>query len=154
MAETLVATLAATLSETMVETIGETQCDVETSILVKRLAFKLELASEALHTSRCLTRYQMLTPRNTGCHTSREGSRDNCQKKLLHCKKCRVLQSLHYKGNVDAERLINTLADCLSETNVDTIDDTLGNVRSEQLTHTLTNTQENAKTGRLNDKLA
>ena len=61
---------------------------------------------------------------------------------------------MHYKGNVNAERLINTLADCLSDTNVDTIDDTLGNVRSEQLTHTLTDTQENAKTGKVNDKLA
>ena len=47
-AETLVDMLAATLSETDVKTIGETQGDVETRILVKTLAFKLEVVAEAL----------------------------------------------------------------------------------------------------------
>ena len=48
-ADTLVDRLAATLSETEVETIGETQGDMETRILVKTLAFKLEVVAEALH---------------------------------------------------------------------------------------------------------
>jgi len=46
-AETLVDRLAATLSETEVETIGDTQGDLETWILVKTLAFTMEVVADA-----------------------------------------------------------------------------------------------------------
>ena len=44
---------------------------------------------------------------------------------------------------MEAKTLVNTLADTLSETDVETINDTLANVKSEQLTYTLTDTLEN-----------
>ena len=53
-----------------------------------------------------------------------------------------------------AETLVDMLATTLSETDVDTIGDTLGNVKSAEVTHTLTDTPEKAKTGRLSIKLA
>ena len=46
-----------------------------------------------------------------------------------------------------AETLVYMLSTTLSETDVDTIGDTLGNVKSAEVKHTLSDTPEKAKTG-------
>ena len=53
---------------------------------------------------------------------------------------------------MEAERLVNTLADILSETDVKRSGDGLENVKTEQLTRTLTDTLENTEIGTLSEK--
>ena len=57
-------------------------------------------------------------------------------------------------GNVQAERVVDTLAVTLSEKAVEGIGETLGNEKSKEQTHTLTDATENAETRRRSDKLA
>ena len=54
-------------------------------------------------------------------------------------------------GNVEAETLVYTLVDTLSETGVKIIGDTQGNVNSKQLTHTMTETLGNSKNRQLSE---
>ena len=57
-------------------------------------------------------------------------------------------------GNVQAERVVDTLAVTLSEKAVEGIGKTLGNEKSKEQTHALTDAKENAETRRRSDKLA
>ena len=137
-----------TLEEARAKTLGDTLRDVQTRILVKTLAFKLEVGAEALvHT---LPHTLADAEATILQDTQGEGKEllDILTDTLAGARASTLLDTLR---DVEAKALVDTLADLEAKAKAGTPGITPAHIKPEVLINRLANTLVQAKSGTLGD---